>query len=48
MSLIRRRYANRLNFQPQRPPLGRRWTTHRDPRQLWLEFHGGYPFRLIR
>ena len=47
MSLIRRRYANRVGFRGQRNRLGRRWTT-RDPHQLWLETHGGYPFHLSR
>lgn len=48
MSLIRRRYANRIGFHVQRNRLGRRWTTHRDPRQIWLEVHAGYPIHLTR
>ena len=48
MSLIRSRYASRVGFLGQRNRLGRRWTTTREPRQFWLESHGGYPFRLTR
>lgn len=48
MSLIRWRYASRIGFRGQRNRLGRRWTTHRDPRQIWLETHGSYPVHLTR